>query len=117
MGAPIIHFEIGGRDAAKTAAFYSKLFDWTTESYGNVMMFNTGSKEGIQGHANAMGHEPHKYVTVYALVDDIPAYLAKAEKLGGKTVVPATEVPGMGHFAWFSDPDGNFFGLWKAAKQ
>jgi hypothetical protein len=28
MGRPVIHFEIGCRDAAKTEQFYSKLFDW-----------------------------------------------------------------------------------------
>jgi uncharacterized protein len=113
MGAPVVHFEIGGRDSARTAAFYSQLFGWSIQDYGGVKMFDTGSKEGIQGHANALGHEPHNYVTVYAQVDDLKAYLAKAEKLGGKTVVPPTDVPGMGAFAWFTDPDGNCLGLWK----
>lgn len=113
MPSPVIHFEIGTRDSAKAAAFYGKLFGWTTEAYGPAQMISTGSERGIAGHINALGHEPHRYVTVYAEVDDIAAYLKKAESLGGKTVVPATEVPGMGHFAWFTDPDGNIFGLWK----
>mgnify|MGYP002382296560 CR=1 FL=1 len=114
MGVPVVHFEIGCRNSEKAASFYAQLFGWNIQEYGGVRMFDTGTKEGIQGHVNALGHEPHKYITVYALVDDIPAYLSKAEKLGGKTVVPMTEVPGMGHFAWFCDPDGNIFGLWKA---
>jgi hypothetical protein len=47
------------------------------------------------------------------MVDDIEATLAKASTLGGKTVVPKQEVPGMGWFAWFQDPEGNCIGLWK----
>ena len=48
-------------------------------------------------------------------VDDIEATLAKVGQLGGTTLVPKQEVPGMGWFAWFKDPEGNVVGLWKAA--
>ena len=56
-------------------------------------------------------------MTVYVQVDDVQAYLDKAESLGGKTVVPPAEVPGMGQFAWMSDLDGNTIGLWKPLEQ
>ena len=118
MGQPGIHFEIGGRDNAAAQAFYGKLFDWKMEKYGNVAMVATGSTAGIQGHLNTLGHEPHHYVTIYVQVDDVQLYLDRAGQLGGKTLLPPTEVPGMGHFAWFADPDGNILGLWKPmAKQ
>jgi predicted enzyme related to lactoylglutathione lyase len=52
---------------------------------------------------------------VYVEVDDIPGHLGKAESLGGKTMVPETEVPGQGWFAWLTDPAGNQLGLWKPA--
>src|SRR5207245_7575919 len=65
-------------------------------------MISTGSTTGIQGHISSLGHEPHNYVTVYVQVDDLRAYLDKAGKLGGKTLVPPTEVPGMGKFAWLA---------------
>ena len=66
------------------------------------------------GHITSLGHEPLNYVTVYVAVEDLAASLEKAESLGGKTIIPPTEVPGMGQFAWFSDPDGNTIGLWKS---
>jgi predicted enzyme related to lactoylglutathione lyase len=44
-------------------------------------------------------------------VDDLPAYLTKAESLGGKTLVPPVEIPGQGSSAWFADPDGSIIGL------
>jgi len=52
-------------------------------------------------------------VTVYVQVDNLQATLDKAAELGGKTLVPPTEIPGMGSFAWLTDIDGNVSGLWK----
>ena len=113
MANPVVHFEIGCRDSSATQDFYTKLFGWQTEQAGPAAMISTGSDEGIAGHITALGHEPENYVTVYVQVDDIQAHLDKAESLGGKTMIPVNEVPGMGHFAWLNDPDGNIIGLWK----
>ena len=113
MGQPVVHFEIGCRDSAKTAKFYSQLFDWQTQSMGPATMINTGADTGIQGHISSLGHEPHNYTTFYVQVDDVQAYLNKATSLGGKTIVPPVEIPA-GTFAWFADPEGNTIGLWKA---
>lgn len=114
MGAPVVHFEIGCRNSEKTQKFYAALFGWKIEMFGPAAMIDAqAGNTGIGGHINALGHEPHHYVTVYAQVDDLAASLKKAESLGGKSVIPPTEVPGMGHFAWFTDPDGNIMGLWK----
>ena len=52
---------------------------------------------------------------VYALVDNLESSIKQATKLGGSCVITPTEVPGMGSFAWLKDPEGNLFGLWKAA--
>ncbi|MBI3466844.1 MAG: VOC family protein [Planctomycetes bacterium] len=113
MPQPVVHFEIGCRDAAKTVDFYAKLFDWKIEQHGPAGMINTGSSLGIQGHITSLGHEPHNYVTFYVQVEDLQAFLDKAAKLGGKTLVPPTEVPGMGQFAWLADPEGTIVGLWR----
>ena len=117
MGAPVVHFEIGCKNSEKTVGFYSKLFDWKVEQYGPAAMINTGDSTGIMGHINSLGHEPHNYVCIYAQVDDLPASIKKAESLGGKAMIPPTEVPGMGHFAWIKDPEGTIFGLWKPLQQ
>ena len=75
-------------------------------------MIDTGSKDGIQGHLTSLGHEPQHYILFYVQVDDINAYIAKSEALGGKMLVPKIDIP-TGSFAWISDPDGNTVGLWK----
>jgi predicted enzyme related to lactoylglutathione lyase len=112
MGQPVVHFEIGCRDSAKTAEFFANLFGWQATVHGPATMINTGSASGIHGHITALGHEPFHYVTVYVEVDDVQAYLAKAQSLGGRTLVPPVEIP-EGTFAWFADVDGNTIGLWK----
>ena len=111
MAHPVVHFEIGCRDNQKAQEFYGKVFDWKTQAFGPAAMIDTGIKEGISGHINTLGHEPHNYVLVYIQVDDIPKTLDKIASLGGKMVVPVTPIPGMGKFAWFADPEGNTIGL------
>ena len=112
MGQPVVHFEIGCRDRAKTEEFFSNLFGWHIQNNGPASMIDTAAKQGIGGHITSLGHEPHHYTIFYVQVDDVKAYLEKAAALGGKTLVPPIEIP-TGTFAWFSDPDGNTLGLLK----
>jgi hypothetical protein len=112
MGRPVVHFEIGCRDSAKTREFYAKLFDWQMTAMGPATMIAPESP-GIGGHISTLGHEPHHYTIFYVDVEDVAAYLKKAESLGGKTLVPPVEIPS-GTFAWMQDPEGNTVGLWKA---
>lgn len=114
MGRPVVHFEIGCRDAAATGHFYQQLFDWTTTPMGPALGIQTGSEAGIGGHISSLGHEPHNFVTVYVDVEDLEASCRHAEELGGRTVVPPTEIgAGMGRFAWIADPEGTTMGLWQ----
>jgi predicted enzyme related to lactoylglutathione lyase len=106
----VVHFEIGGTDTVKSSAFYSSLFGWKI-SEGPPKMIEGA---GLTGHLNALGHEPLNYTVVYIGVDDIKAYIAKAEGLGAKTLVGPIAIP-TGQFAWLSDTTGTTFGLWQAA--
>jgi predicted enzyme related to lactoylglutathione lyase len=112
MGQPVVHFEIGCSNSAKTADFFSQMFGWQMQTMGPATMVNTGASSGIQGHISTLGHEPHHYTIFYVQVDNVQAYLDKAGSLGGKTLVPPVEIP-TGTFAWFADPEGNTVGLWK----
>lgn len=116
MANPVVHFDIGCRDRDATNAFYTELFGWKTEDYGPAAKrIDTRSPEGIQGFMTSLGHEPHHYVMIYVQVEDIAAHLSRVEELGGKIMVPETEVPGQGHFAWIHDLDDNIVGLWRPA--
>ena len=109
---PVVHFEIGCRDIAKTEQFFGELFGWHMQRSGPAATIDTGSQQGVQGHMTALGHEPQHYTIFYVEVDDIQACLDKATALGGKTLVPPIKIP-TGTFAWFSDIDGNTIGLLK----
>lgn len=115
MGRPVVHFEIGCRDKAKTGEFFSKLFGWQIQPAGPAHNIDTASGQGIAGHITALGHEPQNYTIFYVDVEDVQASLDKAAELGGKKVVGPVKIP-TGTFAWFTDPDGNMVGLIKPAK-
>ena len=111
MPNPVVHFEIGCRDAARAQQLYQDLFDWTIQPAGPAAMINNA---GIGGHITALGHEPFHYTIFYVEVDDVRGYIDKATKLGGKMLVPPVPIP-TGTFAWIQDPAGNTVGLWKPA--
>ena len=43
---------------------------------------------------------------VYVTVDDVDATAGKAEELGGKILVPPTDIPNVGRFSVLQDPQG-----------
>jgi predicted enzyme related to lactoylglutathione lyase len=113
MGAPVIHFEIMGGTGNQLEKFYGELFGWKIDSnnpmkYG--MVDTGGGPGGINGGVGANQGGGNR-VSVYAQVDDLQATLDKAEKLGGKTILPPTQVPGGPMLAMFADPAGNVTGL------
>ena len=109
---PIVHIEFSAHDPQAAARFYSDLFGWKTESMPemNYVMFDTGEAQG--GFNPVSDQVKAGDVYVYISTDDIEASLAKAESLGGKAIVPKTEIPNMGWFAFFTDPTGNMVGLY-----
>jgi uncharacterized protein len=115
MSHPVVHFEIAGEDAGALQSFYRDAFGWSVDSNNpmNYGFVKTGGEEGIGGGMlQGQGPMSH-YVTVYVRVPDVGAHLRKVESLGGKTVVPPTDLPNGGQFAMFSDVAGNVLGLYK----
>jgi predicted enzyme related to lactoylglutathione lyase len=110
-----VHVEFAAKDPNAAAKFYADLFGWKTEDMPemNYVMFDVepgpgGGFPAVDGETINPGD-----VIIYVSTDDIEASLAKAEELGGKTLLPRTEIPGMGWFAFFADPTGNRVGLYK----
>ncbi|TCC30723.1 VOC family protein [Kribbella speibonae] len=111
MTNPVIHFEIGGPDLGRMASFYGDLFGWQLQPAGPEYSLVPAGADGIGGGLLQTSGEMPPYVTVYVAVDDLRAMLDRAVALGAKTVVEPTEIPGIGWFALFADPDGNTIGL------
>ena len=116
MPNPVVHWEITARDAGKAQEFYGSLFGWHIDSsnpigYGFV---GTKSTSGINGGIPQAGEGDPTRVILYVEVDDLQAYLDRAEELGGRTLMPPTEIPGIVTLALFADPEGNTTGLVKS---
>ncbi len=110
MPNPVIHFEIQVKNAETGQEFYRKLFDWDINA-DNPMNYGVVDTQagGINGGVTTDPAAPR--VIFYVAVDDLQGYLDRAESLGGKTVVPTTEIPEVVTFAVMSDPEGNMIGL------
>jgi predicted enzyme related to lactoylglutathione lyase len=111
MGNPVIWFEVLGKDGAVLQKFYSDAFGWELQDAGMGYGMVTEPKEGIGGGIGQT-QDGQGHVTFYVGVDDLQAALDKVESLGGKTVVPVTEME-MVTFALFADPEGHVVGLVK----
>ena len=112
MGAPVIRFEIMGGKGNQLEKFYAELFGWKIDSNNPMKygMVETGVQGSIGGGVGP-SQDGGKRVSVYVQVEDLDAALAKAEKLGGKTILPPSQVPGGPKLALFADPAGNITGL------
>jgi predicted enzyme related to lactoylglutathione lyase len=113
MGASVVHFEIIGGTGNQLEKFYSELFGWKINS-NNPMKYGVvdtgGGPGGINGGVGP-ATDGSKRVSIYAQVSDLQATLDRVEKLGGKTILPPSDVPGGPKLAMFADPAGNITGL------
>ena len=117
MAQPVAFFEVISPDAERAQKFYGELFDWQVSAdpaMGGCALVDIGAGDDAVGGGIGASSEPGDTgVKIYIKVDDLDAYLARAEALGGKKLVPPTPLPGdYGTFAVFTDPDGNQVGLW-----
>jgi uncharacterized protein len=120
MGNPFVFVELYSNDVDKSKKFYTSLLDWKTDDLpnpaapgGKYTMISVG--EGVGGGMlkNPMPNGGSHWMP-YAHVQDVGAALKKAEGLGAKTMVPKTEVMGMGWLAIITDPQGAMFGFWQS---
>jgi uncharacterized protein len=106
-------FEVGTDDPETTKRFYGEMFGWTF-GQTNVPDYCTATTPGADalpgGVLNTGGRFPN-YATFYIVVEDVNAALAKAEELGGKTLLPPTTTSDGLMSAQLHDPAGNQIGI------
>ena len=111
MSHPVIHAEIRSQDPDATRSFFAELFGWqySDGAFPGYTFVDPGVEGALptaigplQGGADA--------VLFFVGVDDVEATLARAEQLGGKTIQPAQQVPGV-TFGVFADAQGHVVGV------
>lgn len=119
MAQPVVHFEFWSQDPAKVSDFYKKVFDWEIRNIPEMdySMVEAAGEHGIGGGImKPKGDTLAGNMTFYIDVDDLDTFGEKVKAAGGKLVIEKMEVPGVGQFTLFEDPDGRQIGMWKQLK-
>jgi len=111
MAARVIHVEVTGKDGPALQKFYSDVFSWELDTnnpggYGMIRQDN-----GITGGIGASTDGGAGNVTFYVHSEDPAGVLKRAEELGGRVLMPLTEVAPETTVALFADPEGHIVGI------
>ena len=129
----VVHFEIPADDVDRAKKFYGSVFGWELQTMpmGNgeyTTVKTTAVDEQTQmptepgainggmfqrDEAEAQDQVRFTGPVITIDVDGIDDALKQVEAEGGSTITPRTPIPGMGAFAYFTDPEGNVMGLWE----
>jgi uncharacterized protein len=118
--ANIAYFQVPADDISRAKDFYQSLLGWKIEpdtalqdkslQWQNIV---TGEPEvgtmHMGGLYKRMGPGP---IMNFVRVEDIAKILARVERLGGKIMMPKTDIPTVGLVAVIQDTEGNSIGLW-----
>ena len=119
----IVHFEIPADDIDRARKFYSALFGWKIEKFPGEMEYWMIATSGDFNDKTSLGgglmkrKDPHQPNLNYIGVNSVDEYSKKVNELGGKVVIPKTEIPDYGFFAVCSDTENNAFALWETTHQ
>jgi uncharacterized protein len=113
MSHPVVWFEVMGDNGERLQSFYSKLFGWKIDASNPMKygMVEAVQGQGIPGGVGQLGDKPYPKVTFYVSTSAIERSLKQASELGGKVLMPRTELPGGPILGMFTDPEGNAIGL------
>jgi predicted enzyme related to lactoylglutathione lyase len=111
----VTHFEIQADDPDRAGRFYKEAFGWSVDKWAGPLdywLVGTGAKDepGINGAI--MKREVPGAQTINTIdVADLDEAIERVRKAGGSTLSDRTTVPGVGHFCYCADTEGNVFGI------
>jgi predicted enzyme related to lactoylglutathione lyase len=115
LNGRFLWYDLMTEDPDAAQGFYTKLIGWGTQQWEGpqpyTMWTNNDTPLGglmqLPEEAKQGGAPPHWLA--YVGSEDVAATAAKAEELGGKVLVPPTDIPNAGTFAVLQDPQGAVF--------
>jgi uncharacterized protein len=114
--------ELTTTDTKAAEKFYTQLLGWTPKhnAPGAPMEYTEFTAAGAPNPSVGMMAKPAdmpahipSYWMPYFLVTDVDKSASKAKELGGKTMVPPTDIPSTGRFAILTDPQGAMFAIFR----
>ncbi|HET6780664.1 MAG TPA: VOC family protein [bacterium] len=110
----IVHVEIPATDMARAKKFYGQIFGWKFVDFDPTYSLFNPTGRGVGGGIYKVDTVPTQSpVRAYVLVDSVDATISKVNSAGGTIVHQKGEVPGMGWYAGFKDPQGAEVWVWQ----
>lgn len=110
--------ELSTQDPKRALAFYESVFAFAHDEMampqGTYYILKQDDKPRAGLVKSMQATAPSMWLQ-YVAVDDCDASAAQAESLGAKLFVPPSDIPGIGRFALFADPQGAMLAIMKAA--
>lgn len=116
----VVHFEMPYENRERMTKFYQSAFGWQTqtlgEDMGNYVIATTTetteagpTKPGAinGGFYGKMPNQPMQYPSVVIAVDDLKHSIEKVAAVGGTVLGEPMDIPGVGKYVSFVDPEGN----------
>jgi len=123
----VSHFEIPFDDQARAQKFYSEVFGWEINKFGDMdywIVKTCNSDQNMKpvepGAINGgllKRDETGKNPVIVVDVPDIEEYLKKIETAGGKVVMPTIPIGDFGLYSRIADTEGNVIGVWQLLKK
>ena len=118
--ANIAYFQIPADNIDRAKKFYQSLLGWkiepdTTLQDKSLQWQNIITGEPEEGTMNMGGLYKRMVpgpIMNFVKVGDIDTILARVEKLGGKIMMPKSDIPSVGLVAVIQDTEENIIGLW-----
>ena len=117
---PVVHFEMPAGDRNRMADFYSNVFGWETkffgEEMGNYVTVSTTETDengmvktpgAINGGFFPKSENMPNNPSIVIAVDDIHEHVKKISEAGGNALGEPVDVPNVGLYVSFRDPEGN----------
>ena len=107
--------ELMTTDTDAASDFYSRVVPWKAEDSGmpsySIWMSGKVRAGGLMALPESDGPATPPHWIIYVGTPDVDATVEAAEKLGGKVLKPAADIPNVGRFAVLSDPQGAAFAV------
>jgi predicted enzyme related to lactoylglutathione lyase len=107
--------ELMTTDTDAASDFYSRVVPWKAEDSGmpsySIWMSGKVRAGGLMALPENDGPATPPHWIIYVGTPDVDATVEAAEKLGGKILKPAADIPNVGRFAVLSDPQGAAFAV------
>lgn len=101
-------------DIEGAVAFYTQVTPLKRAEFGGMVTFNAADGAGVADVELVQPGTPPHWLLHFA-VADLAASRARVTELGGSVMVPEIPIPGVGHIAIVSDPQGAVFSLFQSA--